>query len=253
MINRIFSMSHKKSASQKSEICDAILDNMKFIEGGSFLMGSDSGDSEEYPVHNVLLDPFHIGAYVVSQYEWKSVMGTAPWNGVRSVAEGNAYPAVEINYYEAKLFIEKISRITDRKFRLPTEAEWEYACRAGSHTKYYFGSMKSSLGKYAWFYENAFRQNIMHPMERGLKKPNSWGLYDMLGNVYEWCSDWFSNTYYNRSPVNNPKGPKYGSHRVSRGGDWARTDHFIRCAARRCYSPHFRDASIGFRLVMDPK
>lgn len=216
-------------------------------------MGSSSGDIEESPVHNVLLDPFYIGKYEVTQREWKFVMGTTPWKGVKYVVEGDRFPAVVINYYEAKGFIEKISKITGRKIRFPTEAEWEYSCRAGTRTTFFHGSMKINLGKYAWYYENAFKEKVMHPMEVGLKKPNNWELYDMLGNVYEWCSDWFSNTYYNRSPVINPRGPKYGSHRVARGGDWARTDHFIRSSARRCYSPHFRDASIGFRLAMDPQ
>lgn len=238
---------------QRTEIVDSILKNMKFIEGGSFLMGSPSGgDMEEYPVHNVLLDPFYIGKFEVTQNEWFGIMNSTPWKGIKYVAEGDKYPAVQINYYEAKAFIEKISKLTKKNFRLPSEAEWEYSCRAGTKTIYYHGSMKINLRKYAWFYENAFKENIMHAMEVGLKKPNNWGLYDMLGNVYEWCSDWFSNSYYNRSPVNNPNGPKYGSHRVTRGGDWARTNHFIRSAARRCYSPHFRDASIGFRLAMNP-
>ncbi|MCK5222334.1 MAG: formylglycine-generating enzyme family protein [Candidatus Aminicenantes bacterium] len=236
----------------RSDIIGPLVKNMHLIEGGSFLMGASSGESEESPVHNVLLDPFYIGKYEVTQKEWKSIMGTAPWKGVRYVIEGDDFPAVQVNYYEARGFSEKISIITGRNFRLPTEAEWEYCCRAGTKTTYYHGSLKRNLGKYAWFYENAFKETIMHPLEVGLKESNKWGLYDMLGNVYEWCSDWFSNTYYNRSPVNNPKGPKYGSHRVARGGDWARTDHFIRSAARRCYSPHFRDASIGFRLAMDP-
>jgi formylglycine-generating enzyme required for sulfatase activity len=139
------------------------------------------------------------------------------------------------------------------KFRLPTEAEWEYACRAGTPETSDYGISKENLTDYAWYYENTFKEKKMSPQQIGRLLPNDWGLYDILGNIYEWCNDWFRRNYYNKSPMYNPPGPRYGKYKVVRGGDWARTDYFLRISSRRYYTPHHKDPFIGFRLAMSVK
>lgn len=233
------------------EILEQINGSMVLIHPGSFLMGSTSGEDNERPIHNVLVDGFHLGKYEVTQEEWFEIMGTRPWHNLRFFFEGDQYPVVNVNWYDVQEFIKKLNNATKKKFRLPTEAEWEYACRADSTTKFYHSSFKLNLHKYAWYHDNAFKNGEMYAHQVGQKRPNQWGLYDMLGNVYEWCSDWYRRNYYNKSPINNPKGPRFGKGKVVRGGDWARTDYFLRVSARRYYSPHNRDSYIGFRLACD--
>ena len=235
----------------RKDLTQGIIGNMLFIPSGSFLMGSNNGEMDERPVHNVLIDSFYMGEYEITQKEWYEVMETKPWENLKYAKSGDKYPVVNVSWYDVKDFIEKLNNLTRKNFRLPTEAEWEYACRAGSSSKFFHGSLKYGLSNFAWYYDNAFKKDEMYGHEKGKKAPNKWGLYDMLGNVYEWCSDWYGNDYYNKSPVNNPKGPRYGSHKVIRGGDWSRTDYFLRVSSRRYYSPHSKDSFIGFRIVMD--
>jgi formylglycine-generating enzyme required for sulfatase activity len=223
------------------------------IPGGSFLMGSNEGEDDERPIHNVLIEGFLMCKYEVTQQQWFEVMGTKPWEGLKYVNIGDNCPVVNVDWYDVRDFIKQLNKRSGDHFRLPTEAEWEYTCRAESTTKFAHGSYKMNLTQYAWFYDNAFKKGDMHAQDVGTRKPNNWGIYDMVGNVYEWCSDWYSRNYYNKSPVQTPKGPMYGSYKSVRGGDWARTDYFLRSASRRYYSPHYKDVNVGFRLAKDNK
>ena len=228
-----------------------ILDEMILIPGGSFLMGATDGEEDERPIHNVLVNSFYLSKYEITLKQWKDLMGTEPVHeeNNRYFKMGNRFPVVNVNWYEAKEFIAKLNDVIGHGFRLPTEAEWEYACRAGSKTKFSHGQLKMGLSQYAWYYDNAFKKGEMYPHEVGTRKPNKFGLYDMMGNVYEWCFDWYGRNYYAESQVQNPQGPVYGSSKVVRGGDWARTDYFLRVTSRRYYSPHYRDVNVGFRLA----
>jgi len=239
----------KKEKHLREDFLKKIVDNLVIIPGGSYLMGANDGEDDERPIHNVLLDDFYLGKYVVTQGEWYELMETRPWLGKEYVLESDNAPAVNISWYDAREFLRNLGRLAGETFRLPTEAEWEYACRAGGTGKFFHGSLKLNLAKYAWFYDNAFKPATMFAQEVGQLKPNKFGLYDMLGNVYEWCSDWYRRNYYNKSPVQNPPGPMYGDSKSVRGGDWARTDYFLRVSSRRYYSPHYKDANVGFRVA----
>lgn len=233
------------------EFIRGIMDNMVQIPEGSFLMGSNEGEDDERPIHNVMVDSFYLCKFTVTQREWEEVMETTPWEDLKFICIHDNCPAVNINWYEAREFIQLLNRDSGQLFRLPTEAEWEYACRAGSSPALAHGVLKFNLHRYAWYYDNAFKKGEMYGHEVGLRRPNKWGIYDMQGNVYEWCNDWFRRNYYNKSPLHNPPGPRYGQYKVIRGGDWARTDYFLRVASRRHDSPHHRDSFVGFRLAMD--
>jgi formylglycine-generating enzyme required for sulfatase activity len=246
-----FLFKKKKSRARFEALCNEILDDMVIIPPGSYLMGSNDGEDDERPIHNVLVDSFCLGGHEVTQRQWFEVMGGKPWLNLQYVKDGDNFPAVQVSWYDVKDFIRVLNRGTGKHFRLPTEAEWEYACRAGSTTKFSHGTMKTNLNHYAWYYDNAFIKENMYAHEVGTRRPNKWKLYDMMGNVYEWCSDWYSRNYYNKSPVQNPQGPMYGSYKVVRGGDWARTDYFLRVASRRYYNPHYKDVNVGFRLAVN--
>ncbi len=235
----------------EKHVLDGILDNMVTIPAGSFLMGSNDGEDDESPIHNVLLDEFKLGKYVVTQAEWESVMDSRPWENLKFSRVQADCPAVNITWYEVREFIERLNNSGPHLFRLPTEAEWEYACRAGASNTFPYGVLKLNLHKYAWFYDNAFQENKMSPQPIGVLQANKWGLFDIQGNVYEWCDDWYRRNYYNKSRLYNPQGPRYGKYKVVRGGDWARTEYFLRIASRRHYTPHHKDSFIGFRLAMD--
>lgn len=235
------------------EVVEALVNNMVKIPPGSFLMGSHEGEDDERPIHNVLLDGFLLGKTPVVQGEWEAVMGTCPWADVRFVKNDPRCPAVNINWYQAREFIERLNLSGPYLFRLPTEAEWEYACRAGGAFTFAYGVLKFNLPKYAWYYENAFNRGEMYAHPVSQKRPNAWGVYDMQGNVCEWCSDWYRRNYYHNSPIDNPPGPDYGEYKVIRGGSWAMTDYFLRIASRRRHSPHHSDAFTGFRLAMQEK
>lgn len=222
-----------------------------YIPSGSFMMGAYHGEADERPIHNVMINAFYLGQYVVTQKQWFEVMETKPWQDMKFVKEGNNYPAVNVSWYEVLDMIKKLNKTSGKNYRLPSEAEWEYACSAGRKSAYSFRRFKMGLSRSAWYYDNAFKKNERYPHQVGLKQPNKWGLFDMLGNVNEWCSDWYAADYYHNSPLMNPQGPSYGEYRVIRGGDWARTAYFLRWSARGYYSPHSKDCCLGFRLAMD--
>lgn len=214
------------------------------IPGGSFLMGSEDFENTR-PVHPVKLSPFHIGKYQVTQAQWQAVIGNNP-----SQFKGDNLPVERVSWDVAVEFCEKLSKQTGNKYRLPTEAEWEYACLAGSTGKYCFGDDESLLKDYAWFGEDVFKGST-HPV--GQKKPNNWGLYDMHGNVWEWCQDWYDANYYvelsKQGEAVDPQGPANGKSRVLRGGSWLDSQLYARAVCRDGSHPSARDSAFGFRVL----
>jgi formylglycine-generating enzyme required for sulfatase activity len=215
------------------------------LPGGEFTMGSNNSQwDDERPLHQVRLSPFAIGKTEVTQAQWKAVMGNNP-----SRFKGDDLPVESVSWEDVNEFIKRLTQKTGLQFRLPTEAEWEYAARAGKNTEYSFGDDEKQLGDYAWFYENSGSET--HPV--GQKKPNDFGLFDMHGNVWEWCSDWYSNSYYEeckrQGTVDDPVGPSTGSNRVLRGGGWYGDAVSCRSAYRDGSAPGFRYGHLGFRLV----
>jgi formylglycine-generating enzyme required for sulfatase activity len=213
------------------------------LPGGEFTMGGEKYNWEK-PLHRVRVSPFAIGKYPVTQAQWKAVMGKNP-----SSFKGDDLPVENVSWEDANEFIKRLNQKTGLQFRLPTEAEWEYAARAGSTTEYCFGDDEKQLGDYAWFSQNS--GSTTHPV--GRKKPNDFGLFDMHGNVWEWCSDWFSDSYYEeckkQGTVVDPSGPRAGSGRVIRGGGWTYDAVYCRSANRNGDAPGIRIGVLGFRLV----
>ena len=214
---------------------------MVFVEGGTFNMGSNDSEafSDEKPVHSVTLSDYYIGETEVTQALWEAVMGSNP-----SLFKGSNKPVEEVWWNDCQEFIKKLNRLTGKSFRLPTEAEWEYAARGGNKSQGYEYSGSNTIGDVAWYRKNS--SSSTHQV--GTKSPNELGLYDMSGNVYEWCSDWYSGSYYSSSPSNNPTGPTSGSNRVYRGGGLYISAQYCR-VANRGYSPGLRGYSLGFRLA----
>lgn len=232
--------------------------NMKmvYVEGGSFQMGAIAeqeadGKSNELPIRRVTLDAYYIGECEVAQEQWTKVMATSVLQqtskvGVPFYGVGSDYPMYYVSWEEAMTFCRELSRMTGRTYTLPTEAQWEYAARGGKKadgTKYSGGPIDAV----AWYYGNS--GSCTHPVRN--KRANGLGLYDMSGNVYEWCSDWYSNTY-NVNDTNNPTGPSSGPNRVYRGGGWGSDARNCRVSFRSYDSPGFRGGSIGFRVVAIP-
>ena len=214
------------------------------IKAGSFQMGSERGYSDEKPVHEVTITkPFYMGVYELSQAQWKALMGDNPAN-----FKGDDLPVEQVSWEDCQKFLAKLKEKAGQGMtcRLPTEAEWEYACRAGSTAAYCFGDDEGGLGEYAWYTANSDTKT--HPV--GQKKPNAWGLYDMHGNVWEWCADRYDYWYYGESPAEDPKGPAAADSRVVRGGAWLNDSVDARSASRIGNSPSFRYRTLGCRVVM---
>ncbi len=217
------------------------------LPAGQFLMGSPDSDPDardnEKPQHQVKVNSFAIGKYPVTQAQYQAVMGTNP-----SRFQNNPQnPVEDVSWNDAQAFCQKLSQITGKSFRLPTEAEWEYACRAGTTTRFYFGDDANQLGDYAWYKGNS--QQTTHPV--GQKKPNAWGLYDMSGNVWEWCEDdWHDN--YIGAPKDGSAWLKNGNDNRSplRGGSWYNVPANCRSAYRNfTYRPDYSLINDGFRVV----
>lgn len=210
------------------------------IPSGTFKMGSPPSEKgrfggNEGPVHEVTLNSFLISKYEVTQGVWQKIMGNNPSH----FKKGDDYPVEQVSWNDCQEFCRKTG------LRLPTEAEWEYACRAGITTRFYWGDEVN--GDYMWYRDNA--GGTTHPV--GQKQPNDFGLYDMSGNVWEWCQDRYDHDYYKNSPKNNPKGPESGKDRPLRGGQARLGEDFCRSAIRFWQSPEKRLSSAGLRYVQD--
>lgn len=221
--------------------------NMAFVlvKGGCYQMGDSFGDgyADERPVHEVCVNDFFMGTYEVTQGQWKEIMG---YNPAEFNLCGDNCPVENISWNDAQEFIRKLKWKIGKNYRLPTEAEWEYAARSGGKKEKWAGtSSESELGEYAWFDLNSGGET--HPA--GKKKPNGLGLYDMSGNVWEWCQDFYDENYYKNSPKNNPSGPDSGTNHVLRGGSWFNGAGYTRTEKRLSIIPDYRDGNDGFRLV----
>jgi formylglycine-generating enzyme required for sulfatase activity len=215
------------------------------IPAGDFVMGSPESEkghtANEAPQRRVrITQSFYLGVTEVTQEQYAAVMTNNP-----SKARGTNLPVEMVSWEEAMAFCRKLSQMTGRTVRLPTEAEWEYACRAGSPTPFSFGSDDEELGFYAWFSSNSGGKT--HPV--GQKQPNAFGLHDMHGNVWEWCSDWYQDSYKGHGEE-NPAGPKQGSLRVLRGGFWGDAPRHCRSAHRGWFAPGSRNGNGGFRVAV---
>jgi formylglycine-generating enzyme required for sulfatase activity len=219
------------------------------IDAGCFLMGRDTELKESSPVelpqHRVCFDkPFYLGETEVTQKQWETVMGTNP-----SKYKSLYKPVEKVNWNDTQEFIKRLNEKEGKNvFRLPTEAEWEYAARAGSTTLYSYGDKPKELIDYAWFGDEGYG-GATHEVAK--KIPNPWGLYDMHGNVWEWVQDWYDPNYYQVSPEKDPKGPETGQYRVYRGGSWVGKAVNLRSSLRYSGLPVSRSGDIGFRLVRE--
>jgi sulfatase modifying factor 1 len=210
---------------------------MVFVEGGTFQMGSNSGESDEKPVHTVTVSSFFMDKTEVTQAEYRKVMGKNP----SSFSGCDACPVEQVTWHDANTYAKKVGK------RLPTEAEWEYAARGGNKSKGYKYSGGWDLDAVGWYDNNSGSKT--HPVAQ--KQPNELGLYDMSGNVWEWCSDWYDKGYYSRSPQTDPQGPNSGITPVLRGCSWGYDGFFCRVADRGGGNPDWRNNnSGGFRLVL---
>jgi formylglycine-generating enzyme required for sulfatase activity/type II secretory pathway component PulC len=232
------------------DIRPPVPDDMVLVKGGCFIMGdlSEAGDDDERPAHKVCVDDFYIGMVEVTQGRWKEIMGNNPSHFKR----GDDYPVEGVSWYEVMEFIRRLNRKTGRRYRLPTEAEWEYAARSrGQKFDYPTANGKLSVNL-ANFYNKPVESFWTKTSPVGTFLPNQLGLYDMGGNVWEWCADWYGEEYYKVSERENPKGPAAGIFKVIRGGAWNSSPRELRVSYRYVASPFDRSNNIGFRLVLDP-
>ena len=223
-----------------------------YIPAGSFIMGSPEDELERHgdegPLRNVRISQgFYLGTYEVTQAQWKAVMGDNP-SVFRNFPDSDKHPVDMISWNDARAFVDKLNTLGLGSFRLPTEAEWEYACRAGTDTRYYWGTDSSDwqVHDYAWAFSLA--EGRSHPV--GQKEPNAWGLYDMSGNVWEWCQDWRSGSY-DPADTLDPTGAPGGTKKVYRGGSWFNKPSTLRTANRNGHEPDLRFTNAGLRLVME--
>lgn len=233
---------------------------MVAVKGGTFWMGAQNMDpfvanydieaeSNEKPSHSVTLGDYYIGRYEVTQELWEAVMGSNP-----SEFKGSVNPVEWVSWDDCQEFIKELNKLTGKTFRLPTEAEWEYAARGGSKSKGYKYSGSNDINSVAWYYEKHravawYCDNSgTHPV--GGKTPNELGLYDMTGNVWEWCQDMYGS--YSDDAQTNPQGPSSGSYRVLRGGGWSGHARVCRVSYRGSYTPDYRRYDFGLRLAIAP-
>ena len=239
---------HSSSTSSTTSLSaelNKLINNMVYVSGGTFTMGatseqgSDAFDDEK-PTHNVTLSSYYICKYEVTQALWRAVMGSNP-----SIFIGDDnLPVESVSWNDCQTFINRLNSYTGRNFRLPTEAEWEFAARGGNYSRHYKYSGSNYIDDVAWYGDNSGDRT--HPV--GTKQPNELGLCDMSGNVYEWCSDWYGS--YSSYSQSNPTGPNSGSFRVWRGGSWLNGARYCRSSSRTCNTPGDRGHYLGLRLVL---
>ena len=256
--------SSTSSGSNRTFTVNGVSFTMVYVEGGTFTMGatkeqgSDAQDDEK-PAHSVTLSSYYIGETEVTQALWQAVMGTdvrqqrdkvnKEW-GIRG--EGSNYPMYYISWDECQEFVRRLNSMTGQQFHLPTEAQWEYAARGGSRSRGYKYSGSNAIDNVAWYEENSYKKGQSspdygtHPVKT--KSPNELGIYDMSGNVWEWCQDWYGS--YSSSAQTNPTGPSSGSDRVLRGGSWGDNARICRSSFRFNYTPSIRSYYIGLRLSL---
>ena len=254
----------QERAQSPKTITNSIGMEMVLIKHGKFILRSQKTElgnggkhiEDESLQHEVRISrDFYMGQTEVTQGQWKAIMGTEPWKGKEHVKEGENYPASYVSWFQAGEFCKKLSKQEEkqgRKYRLPTEAEWEYACRAGTRTKYSFGEDEGKLSEHAWFDTNAKIVGESYAHEVGQKKANGNGLHDMHGNVSEWCSDHYDPKYYANSEKVDPiASTSSRKGRVTRGGNWFGPQGFCRSAVRDGENlPHALSSALGFRLVL---
>ena len=233
----------KKDEATKEVVSSILSQQMVAVPGGCFKMGNYSffsgGDDDEKPAHKVCLNSFSIGKYEATQALWTAVMGSNP-----SRTLGDDYPVTKVNMADVQQFLHELNRLTDKHYRLPTEAEWEYAARSGGKKEKFSGG--NDLNLVGWYHKNSGK--TAHPV--GQKTANGLGLYDMTGNVWEWCQDWYGNKYYQNSPINNPTGPSTGKNRIVRGGAFSNDKpKHLRLVNRAADEPGIHYRNHGFRLV----
>ena len=233
----------KASYSNGTLTVNGIKYNMVWVDGGTFRMGATSEQgseiSDEKPVHSVTLSGYYIGKTEVTQVLWQAVMGSNP-----SYFEGDDLPVEQVSWDDCQEFIRKLNSLTGQNFRLPTEAEWEFACRGGNNSRGYKYSGSNYIDNVAWYDGNSGDKT--HPV--ATKSPNELGIYDMSGNVWEWCADWYGD--YSSGRQTNPKGPYGGSYRVGRGGSWFIYARFCRSSFRISFIPACRYYYLGLRLAL---
>ncbi len=226
---------------QTMELPGGVKMAFSFIPPGSFLMGSDKGENREKPVHEVrLTQGFWMGTTPVTQEQWQAVMGNNPSN-----FNGPLLPVETVSWEDAAEFCRQVRQHCEIGLRLPTEAEWEYACRAGTTTKYFCGNGEEVLEQFGWFGANASRTT----QAVGQMLPNAWGLQDMYGNVLEWCEDWYDAAFYGHGPTNDPVRSDSGHvYKILRGGCWINNAYNCRSTFRSYFESTFRAFGCGFRV-----
>ena len=233
----------EEERSKRSFIVGGVEFKMIRVEGASFMMGAPDNDpnafDDEKPQHEVTLSDYYIGETPVTQALWNAVMGENP-----SLFEGGNSPVEEVSWTDCQEFIKKLNTKTGRTFRLPTEAEWEFAARGGNKSRGYKYAGDDNIDEVAWYVNNS--ESVTHPVKQ--KKANELGLYDMSGNVWEWCQDWFGR--YGSGKETDPTGSSEGSNGVLRGGSWNVDAQCCRVACRFCGDPDDRYGNVGFRLAL---
>ena len=229
----------------KKAIIDNILGNMILVAGGTYTMGATQeqasfASDDEYPAHQVTIESFYICKYEVTQEEWEAVMGNNP-----SLVKGGKLPVENVSWEDCQRFIKRLNTLTNGIFRLPTEAEWEFAARGGNYSRGYKYSGSNNIDEVAWYKENS--DMTIH--EVGTKLCNEIGIYDMSGNVWEWCQDWYKSNYYKYSPNNNPSGPNTASARIFRGGSYKNFQTDCRLSNRNGFGQRGKDDNYGLRLA----
>ncbi len=229
--------SHSSSTTSLSAEINKLINNMVYVSGGTFIMGGDES-SDQTPTHSVTLSSYNICKYEVTQALWRAVMGSNP-----SKFKGDNLPVEQVSWNDCQTFINRLNSYTGRNFRLPTEAEWEFAARGGNYSRHYKYSGSNYISDVAWYCDNSDRT---HPV--GTKQANELGLYDMSGNVWEWCSDWYGS--YSSYSQSNPTGATSGYGRVERGGSWCGLARYCCSSHRSYYAPGNSFDDIGLRLVL---